>query len=65
MTIKPIARFERFDGRTCRTFLQTWWADGGERHYPGTACRDSLGNWQIPGLEDSAGVTNLAAGGVS
>ncbi len=65
VTIKPIARFERFDGRTCRTFLQTWWADGGERHYPGTACRDSLGNWQIPGLEDSAGVTNLAAGGVS
>lgn len=65
VTIKPTAEFKRFDGRTCRTFLQTWWAGGGERHYPGTACRDSLGNWRIPGLEDSAGVSNLAASGLS
>ena len=65
VTIKPIAKFERFDGKTCRTFLQTWWAAGGEQHYPGTACRDSLGNWRIPGLEDSAGTANLAAGDMS
>lgn len=65
VTIKPVASFERFDGKTCRTFVQTWLLAGGEQHYPGTACRDSLGNWRIPGLEDSAGIANLVAGDLS
>jgi peptidoglycan hydrolase-like protein with peptidoglycan-binding domain len=65
VTIRPSVKFERFDGRTCRTFLQVWQIAGGAERYPGTACRDSLGNWQIPGLEDSAGIANLAAGDLS
>jgi peptidoglycan hydrolase-like protein with peptidoglycan-binding domain len=54
VSIRPTSRFESGDGRLCRTFLQTWSGEDGERRYPGAACRDQSGHWRIPGLEDGS-----------
>jgi len=65
VTIKPHAPFERGDGKTCRNFVQIW-ADKRVRHsYPGTACREGEGRWQIPGLSDSPDKARTLLGGQS
>jgi surface antigen len=59
VTIQPTSRFESADGKPCRTFLLSWSGSGdgaggepgGQRRYPGAACRNALGAWEIPGLE--------------
>jgi len=55
VTIQPTSRFESTDGKPCRTFLLSWSGSedgaGGQRRYPGAACRSPLGAWEIPGLE--------------
>ena len=58
-------RFERGDGKQCRTFMQTWLAAGQRRNYPGTACRDGLGRWQVPGLENDKDGSIAVSGGAS
>jgi hypothetical protein len=65
VTIKPTSRFESGDGKVCRTFLQTWSGKDGRRSYPGAACRDSSGRWQIPGLGDGADETLAISKGLS
>jgi hypothetical protein len=63
VTIKPRPLFERGDGKTCRNFVQIW-ADKKVRHsYPGTACREAEGRWQVPGLSDSPGKARALLGG--
>jgi hypothetical protein len=52
VTIKPYARFERGDGKTCRNFVQIWVGKRIRHNYPGTACRGAEGRWQVPGLPD-------------
>jgi hypothetical protein len=59
VTIQPTSRFESTGGKPCRTFLLSWSGPqgepggepGGKRRYPGAACRNALGAWEIPGLE--------------
>jgi hypothetical protein len=65
VTIKPTSRFESGNGEVCRTFLQTWSGKDGRRSYPGAACRDSSGRWQIPGLGDGADETLAISKGLS
>jgi surface antigen len=65
ITIKPIAKFTRGDGKTCRTFVQTWLHSAGRRRYPGTACRNASGTWLIPGLDGDNGVADFATGDLS
>jgi len=65
VTIKPHVLFERGDGKTCRNFVQIW-ADKRVRHsYPGTACREAEGRWQVPGLSDSPDKSRALLGGRS
>lgn len=65
VTIKLGKRFERGDGKLCRTFMQTWLSTGQRRSYPGTACRNSFGRWQVPGLEHSKDGSIAVSDGVS
>ncbi len=51
VAIMPTSRFENARGQPCRTFMLTWAGPDGTRHYPGAACRNDLGAWEIPGLE--------------
>ena len=51
VAIVPFSRFENANGQPCRTFMLTWAGPDGTRHYPGAACRNNLGAWEIPGLE--------------
>ena len=60
VTIRPVAKYTRGDGKTCRTYVQTWDHSGGKDRYPGTACRSPSGKWQIPGLEDDATISESA-----
>lgn len=57
--------FERGDGKQCRTFVQTWLTAGHRKSYPGTACRDASGAWQIPGLENTGDGSLAVSGSVS
>lgn len=62
VTIRPRLLFERGDGKTCRNFVQVW-ADKRTRHsYPGTACREAQGRWQVPGLSDGPGKARALLG---
>lgn len=65
VTIKPVAKYTRGDGKTCRTYVQTWDLADGKQRYPGAACRNPSGKWQIPGLEDSAALSDRANRGFS
>jgi len=58
-------RFERGDRKQCRTFMQTWMTAGQKRSYPGTGCRDNLGRWQVPGLENGKDGSIAVSDGVS
>jgi hypothetical protein len=55
VVITPHARYQRGDGKLCRTFTQTWMRSGERRIYPGTACRDESGRWRIPGVAQIPG----------
>lgn len=65
VNIKLGKRFERGDGKQCRTFMQTWLTTGPRRSYPGIGCRNGLGRWQIPGLENSKDGSIAVSDGVS
>ena len=65
VTIKPVAKYTRGDGKTCRTYVQTWDLTEGKHQYPGAACRSPSGKWQIPGLEESADASEVAKEGLS
>lgn len=65
VTIKPTSGFREFDGKRCRSFLQTWASRNGKHRYPGAACQDSSGRWRIPGLEESNNETLAISGGIS
>ncbi len=65
VTITPTSGPMERDGRTCRTFLQTWVGEGGERRYPGAACRDASGRWHIPGLEGASDSALAVSGDLS
>ncbi len=51
VTIEPGPRRTLGKKRTCRNFIQIWSDPGGQRVYPGLACRAASGRWVIPGLE--------------
>jgi surface antigen len=65
VTIKPYARFERGDGKICRNFVQIWVGKRVRHNYPGTACREAAGRWQVPGLADSPEKARALLGGRS
>lgn len=65
VTIRPVVKYTRGDGKTCRTYVQTWDLSEGRHQYPGTACRSPSGKWQIPGLEDSVNISSSAEEDVS
>ncbi len=51
VTIRPTAALSTGDSPYCRTFEQTVRHVRGQRIYPGKACRNSSGQWLIPGHE--------------
>lgn len=65
VTIKPTSGIREFEGKRCRSFLQTWAGSSGRHRYPGTACQDPSGRWRIPGLEESNNETLAISGGTS
>lgn len=65
VNIRMGKRFERGDGKQCRTFMQTWQTEKQRRSYPGTACRDSFGRWKVPGLEYGKDGSLAVSDGVS
>jgi peptidoglycan hydrolase-like protein with peptidoglycan-binding domain len=50
ISITPISRLGE-DEKYCRIFVQTRSGPAGKRIYPGLACREPSGKWQIPGLD--------------
>lgn len=54
VTIEPRSRFVSAAGRPCRRFLQTWLENGHRWDYPAVACKNHLGKWEIPGIENKA-----------
>jgi len=56
VSIKPAAKFRRDDGTYCRNFVEALTKDSIKRNYPGLACRQSTGDWLIPGFETSGNV---------
>ncbi len=52
VTIKPTAALSESGLPYCRTFEKTVWSGSGKRIYPGKACRNTSGQWLIPGLEN-------------
>lgn len=56
VTIRPTAARRVDESSYCRTFEQTIVRENNRRVYPGVACRESSGQWLIPGLDDSAEV---------
>ncbi len=59
--IQPVGPSHRFDSTQCRTLLQTLSKAGDTRDYPGLACRDPDGRWQVVGFQDSEPLLNEIA----
>lgn len=51
--IQPVGPPHRFDNTQCRTLLQTLSKAGDRRDYPGLACRDPDGRWQVVGFQNN------------
>ncbi len=54
VTIRPTTALKSDDPLYCRNFEQIVDRPKGRRMYPGKACRNSAGEWSIPGLETGA-----------
>lgn len=54
VTIRPTTALKSGDPLYCRNFEQVVDRPKGRRMYPGKACRDSAGEWSIPGLGSGA-----------
>ncbi len=50
ITIVPTTQLQE-DEKYCRTYLQIRSGAGRDRVYPGLACREPSGKWQVPGLD--------------
>lgn len=51
VTIKAGEHFENAVGQSCRRFQQIWLEGDTTAAFPGSACRNDVGQWHIPGLE--------------
>ena len=59
--IEPGRRVDSDDSGQCRQFALTRTAsDGAQRVYPGVACRNATGRWQVLGLDDKSRLVKLA-----
>jgi len=59
--ITPGRRVDSDGSAQCRQFALTRTAsDGAQRLYPGVACRNASGRWQVPGLDGADRLVNLA-----
>jgi peptidoglycan hydrolase-like protein with peptidoglycan-binding domain len=48
VTVEMVSEYFDPQGRQCRRYLQIWTRNSRERRFPGVACRNKAGNWQLP-----------------